>query len=314
MLTALAVELQQKLTLERLLQLVVQRSARLVDAPRVSIRLFDETRTRLVARCRAGDPLHLSPVVDFALGEGLIGWIAQNARPLRTGNAEKDARFHPRSDIKEPLASFLGVPLMAGESCIGVLSANSRRRNHFTAEHEQMLTLLAAMSAPHVEMARLARIAQLDPLTGVLNRHALELALPNSPPVPLAVALCDVDRFKAVNDDHGHAAGDIVLRGVATQLASSLRGGDTVLRYGGEEFLLVLPGADLEQASSVAERARRMLEAQPFPLGGASVRVTASFGVAERNTDEDRDALMARADQALYAAKQAGRNRVELAR
>ena len=316
-LTALAVELQQRRTLEELLLLLVQRSAMLVDTPRASVRLFDANRQRLFAKVRAGEPLHVNPTAEFGKGQGLVGWVAEHCKALRTGDAEKDPRFVARPDMVEPMCSFLGVPLLAQQNCIGVLCATSQRRDHFTPHHEQLLTLLAALCAPYVEMARLARLAHMDPLTGVHNRNGLETLVPDTngaSHIPMALALCDLDRFKNVNDEHGHLAGDDVLRMVAMLLSSATRAGDAVVRYGGEEFLLVLPGADLANAAIVAERARELLESREIDAGSTSVRVTGSFGVAERRAGEQRISVLARADEALYRAKQAGRNRIVLAR
>jgi diguanylate cyclase (GGDEF)-like protein len=179
--------------------------------------------------------------------------------------------------------------------------------------------VLAALCAPQVELARVARLAQVDPLTGVLNRRGLDLAFPEvAMPAggedgivrPLSVAMADVDHFKEINDAHGHATGDEVLRKVAALVSGVLRAGDAVVRYGGEEFLLILPGVELARALVVAERARASAEGSHFFAGGSQLRVTLSIGVAERGPGERRDALIERADRAMYVAKQAGRNRV----
>ena len=160
----------------------------------------------------------------------------------------------------------------------------------------------------------LSRLAMLDPLTGVFNRRGLDVLLPARDERLTALAICDLDRFKRINDEHGHAAGDEVLRRVAHLLGSVLRAGDGVLRWGGEEFLLVLPGVELGRAQRIVERARAWVEHEPIELSsGRVLSVTISVGVAERRPAEPRDAAIARADEALYLAKDRGRNRVELA-
>jgi diguanylate cyclase (GGDEF)-like protein len=313
-LTLLAKELTLRPSFEDTLQAVVERAVDLVGVSRASIRILDPTRTQLIAVARTGERLH-DEVQEFQVGEGLIGWIAEHGKPLRTGDAPSDPRFDPRPGRSEKLRSVLGVPLLSGERCVGVLSAASSQPHYFTADHERLFALVAAIAAPWVEVARLTRISRFDPLTGILNRRGLDethgAGGPNGN--ALTVVMVDLDHFKRVNDEHGHPAGDQVLRVVAERLAESVRAGDAVVRYGGEEFLLVLPGSRLENGRAVAERARRALCERPIEIPGATLTVTGSFGVAERRGEEDRDALVGRADTALYAAKEAGRNRVEVA-
>jgi diguanylate cyclase (GGDEF)-like protein len=312
LIAALARELSQKQPLEALLQRTVDCAAQIVSAPRASVRLFDATRTRLIASCRSGEPLH-RVAGEFRVGEGLMGWIAEHSSPLRTGDAAADPRFAKRDDVREPIGSFLGVPLTSGAVCFGVISAVNPRRDAFTDAHEQLLSTLAGLCAPHLEMARLARLAAIDPLTGVYNRRGLDIVLPEHSAGVVSVAMCDLDRFKAINDSFGHAAGDEVLRRVARLLANVMRLGDGVVRWGGEEFLLVLPGVELERARRVVERARSWVENEPIAVDGTPLPVTISIGVAERRPNESRLQLIARADEALYVAKHSGRNRVELA-
>lgn len=158
--------------------------------------------------------------------------------------------------------------------------------------------------------------ADLDALTGALTRGAGEreldraLELADARAEPFALLLVDVDRFKAVNDTHGHAVGDRVLAGVAEALRACVRAGDLVVRWGGEEFLVALPGLDVAVARRVAERVRTEVAARDEAGVPA---VTASIGLAARRPGEALDALVARADVALYAAKEAGRDRVRLA-
>lgn len=128
------------------------------------------------------------------------------------------------------------------------------------------------------------------------------------PTVPFSVLIVDADRFKQVNDTWGHNQGDIVLRGVAQHIQGQLRHIDTLARWGGEEFAVLLPQTDLEAAHLVAGRICRSLAQNVFERVG---RVTASFGVAMYQTGESASALLGRADEALYCAKRNGRNRVE---
>jgi diguanylate cyclase (GGDEF)-like protein len=159
------------------------------------------------------------------------------------------------------------------------------------------------------------RQARVDGLTGLANRRAssdalqAEAARAERLGTPLSVVLADLDAFKDVNDAHGHAVGDQVLRTFADVLRETLRESDVAGRWGGEEFLLLLPGADEDGAAQLAERVRDGLSARSIP-GTAGLRVTASFGVAERIPDSTTEQLVGAADGALYRAKRAGRNRV----
>jgi len=162
------------------------------------------------------------------------------------------------------------------------------------------------------------QMAITDGLTGLYNRRYMETHLDalmeraRERERPLAMLLVDIDFFKSVNDTYGHDAGDDVLREFAERLRASVRGIDLACRFGGEEFVVIMPDADLGVASTVAERLRGRIATPPFRLGsGATLDITISIGVAGRNPGErNGDVLLKRADQALYRAKRDGRNRV----
>ena len=159
------------------------------------------------------------------------------------------------------------------------------------------------------------RQARTDELTGLPNRRALDEAIAATFSAaersgrPFAIVMADVDRFKAMNDTFGHAAGDAILTGFAERLRAALRVPDCAYRYGGEEFCLVLPDTDAAGAHALAERAR---ERTALPASARMHALTASFGVAAWQPGDAVDSLFGRADRALYRAKKAGRNRVEL--
>lgn len=167
--------------------------------------------------------------------------------------------------------------------------------------------------------AELERQSQTDALTGVCNRRAfdaqlaVELARARRYHTPLSLVMIDLDRFKQLNDRHGHPAGDEVLRRLGALLESEKRAGDLVCRYGGEEFAALLPHTGAQDALAWAERVRARLADEPIPIPAGQVRVTASFGVAERAAGDDAGTLVQAADQALYEAKGTGRNRSVLA-
>jgi two-component system cell cycle response regulator len=161
-------------------------------------------------------------------------------------------------------------------------------------------------------------MAITDALTGLYNRRYMETHVGTlveqaaTRGKPLTVLVLDIDYFKSINDGHGHDAGDDVLREFALRIRKSIRGIDLACRYGGEEFVVVMPETDLAVATMVAERLRRRIASEPFLIqkGARSVEVTISIGIAALGSGDNAASVLKRADQALYRAKRDGRNRV----
>ncbi len=172
----------------------------------------------------------------------------------------------------------------------------------------------------HLELQAARHAAETDGLTGVLNRRAIEARLRAACSdaarlhQDLAILFIDLDHFKAINDRHGHAAGDVCLQRAVLPIRAELRAGDGLGRWGGEEFVVLLPGADVASARAVAERIRQRLAELTIPVAGGELRLTASIGIAAPGQGgADADALLRAADAAVYRAKANGRNRVESA-
>jgi diguanylate cyclase (GGDEF)-like protein len=167
-------------------------------------------------------------------------------------------------------------------------------------------------------MRRIAELARTDALTGVLSRGNFLasgqriLTRCSRDGRPCGMVMLDVDRFKDVNDRYGHSAGDQALRSIAVALTNCLRPGDLIGRYGGEEFAVILPGADAAAAGVIAERARLSVGALPADWAPGHAGMTVSGGIAIATESDDLNDLLMRADRALYRAKNAGRNRMEL--
>ena len=214
----------------------------------------------------------------------LYGWVVH--RQLRHG---------VRASVQ---ASLLNEDLMA---------ANMRAANALDAlkrEHRQLQQALQTIE----------RMAHVDELTQLPNRRAAMAALKQLVDAnqPAALVLLDVDHFKQVNDTYGHHAGDAVLRGVAERMLACLRQEDLLARFGGEEFVVILPDTEPADAASLAQRLCDTLAAQALPIEGGSLLVTASFGVTPHRHGEALHGWLARADAAMYQSKHAGRNRVTL--
>jgi diguanylate cyclase (GGDEF)-like protein len=201
------------------------------------------------------------------------------------------------------------------------LERQRNARNVLIGVSALVLVLLAASigryRAKQRENRLLDRLSRTDPLTGLANRRALLESIDREAKrsargaAPPALVLLDVDHFKRFNDEHGHDAGDEVLVEVAGALRRSVREVDEVARWGGEEFLVLLPGCELAEATEVAGRAAAEIRRISLERAGKTLRVTATLGVTTLGPDEPVDSALRRADEALYAGKQSGRDRVE---
>lgn len=181
-----------------------------------------------------------------------------------------------------------------------------------------LMTMQRILAESRAHEARAQHLATRDELTGLLNRRAFnalarrDLARALRQQHPLCLAFIDLDHFKRLNDNHGHSYGDQVLRAFAASWQAQLRATDALARYGGEEFVLLLPDTDLEDALGLLGRARTAVTAAVVVAGSAPVALTFSVGLAQAVAGDDFDSLLGRADQALYRAKTAGRDRVEV--
>ncbi|WP_254424050.1 diguanylate cyclase [Thalassospira marina] len=189
------------------------------------------------------------------------------------------------------------------------------------AEYDAMALRAESFFAQIRRLERAFRTARsdVDPLTGAYNRQTMmsDLEIERERAIrtksAAAIALVDLDHFKSVNDTHGHQAGDLVLQTIAGILQSHVRPFDKVYRYGGEEFLICLPNADMRQTARILERLRRVIEASPVTLtNGISLPITTSIGAAPILQDRQIGQIIEKADRALYAAKEGGRNRVRV--
>jgi len=193
------------------------------------------------------------------------------------------------------------------DSLSEILKANERLQ-------EQLASAEGQLQRQAAELEEQTTVARTDALTSLFNRRALDdeinrrMAEWQRRQSVFTLVMIDVDHFKKFNDTHGHQAGDEVLRGVGAVLAKTMREMDMVARFGGEEFAVVLPATNLSEGRRAAERARRCIEESVFTFGKTQLRVNASVGVAEVIDVDNMGTLVKRADEALYAAKKAGRN------
>lgn len=222
----------------------------------------------------------------------------------------KNIRFHGKLISQNHLllgliTCWIGLAL----SWLGIAGVTlNRQLDH---SHQDNLLLRQINNALELETKELTGQAYVDPLTGALNRQGLRAALIESSSMlanPMAIVFADIDHFKAVNDNFGHSVGDAVLQDFARLLRTRIRAGDKLVRWGGEEFLIVCTGTDALQAVQLANKLRHALHSHTWSNGLA---VTASFGVTQRRLNEDIGDVIKRADEKLYVAKANGRDRIE---
>lgn len=309
-------ELDPGILLARIAELICH----LIDARACSVMLLDADRKRLLAKAAYGLRTEQMNSLSFRIGEGVAGWVAEHGQPALIHDVTQDPRFIALPAGQAQIASMICVPLIARGERVGVVTATSPTPNAFDTNNLELIRFIAMTIALDIENVRLHRVAVTDPLTGAYNREFLLQRLPQEIEAAadrdraLSVAMVDVDHFKTVNDQYGHGIGDVVLSEVARRLRSAIRAGDLLVRYGGEEFLAVLPKADAGRAWEVGERMRQRVCERAFEVGdGKALLLRVSVGVAQWHTGERMPELIDRADSALYSAKDHGRNRVEVA-
>ncbi|MBS1196242.1 MAG: diguanylate cyclase [Proteobacteria bacterium] len=235
-------------------------------------------------------------------------------------------------EILKDLRTFAILPIRKHGKPVGVLWLGSLRRSNALStkqlvliqhlcdflgsiiDNAQVYTMLTSLEN---QVVTLDKLASHDRLTGLHNFGSFEIEINKRlqafhrhiKPSPMALILCDIDHFKRFNDTHGHPAGNEVLQEIARRITDSVRESDFVARYGGEEFTILLNRCDLKTAVQRAERIRLAIMSEPFYIGDKKHSITLSLGCAEARQSDDVASLIARSDQALYAAKEGGRNR-----
>jgi len=304
--------------------LAVKTAVHVFAPAQVALFLARPGHKRLALTDGVGLPATLPVGIEVEYGHGRVGYVAQ-ARLAMDDADFKMATSLVRRQIdatsQRDLASDLVAPIESEEGLIGVLSVGgvTRRAGH-AKRLLKMVADLSGLAYSYVTKLRLTEhAADIDGLTGTLNKRAFqrrlgeEIHLAERQHQPLSLLLLDIDHFKNYNDTSGHLEGDEVLRRIGSLLRAGVREDDAVARYGGEEFVILYPSATKAQALKAAEAVRQAVEAERFTHGARQPlgRVTISGGVATFPEDSRSSVdLIRAADQALYEAKAAGRNRI----
>jgi diguanylate cyclase (GGDEF)-like protein len=312
--------LNASLALDDVLRTLAREAALAVDAEMTGVYLGNaETGGVATAGHDVPDGWH---GLTLSAHEGAAGQVLATGRPYMTNDYVGDAE-RPVPDVLRRYQAALAVPMTWNDELKGALSVGWTQPRRIEPDDVRTLEAiadLATVACYHAETyAEVQQAARTDALTGLLNHGAMqvrlreEIARAQRDDAALSCVILDLDDFKRVNDSRGHQAGDELLRGVADLLRAELRPYDQVARYGGDEFVLLLPGSDEATACQVAERVRDAVAAEAEPGSRLELAGACSLGVAQWYEPLDAAALLERADRALMLAKRTGKGRVAVA-
>jgi diguanylate cyclase (GGDEF)-like protein len=308
------------LNMDKISKVLISRLPLLLNVGYFTLFLYDKDKSKLNLVC------HNHPKINDSLSISLSSsLVMKNA--VKSGSYILEDDFYnskyyegTRNSLFKK-KSFLTIPLMVGNETMGVLNLNEIKDDSFIKNNLTNILNMADFISLSIGNAVLyeqaKKVAVTDALTGIANRSNMEMALTNEFErskrynAPLSVIFLDIDNFKGVNDTYGHQKGDDVLVAVASLLQKFCRTNDVAARYGGEEFLMLLPHSNAQGAFKIAERVREEVMKITFYGNGSPFSVTVSCGVTELNKDfmKNTDQLVAAVDQALYDAKNGGRNK-----
>jgi len=311
----------------KVIELVVEKIRELIPSEAWSLMMVDEEKQELVFEAAVGAKARDVSAVRLKIGEGVAGWVAQCGKPAIVNDAPRDPRFSPRVDTRTQFEtrSILCAPLVSRGRTIGVLEIINKQGGPFTRADLQLVLTLVEPCAIAIENAilfqRTEQLTITDDLTRLFNSRYLNLYLGREIKrckrhgIPLSVIFLDLDGFKGINDQYGHLAGSGTLTEVGGILAEGVRESDILARYGGDEFVVVLPETPASGALVIAERLRRAIEEHRFlEPQGIAARISASFGIS---TYPDHalspEGLIQKADQAMYRVKEREKNGIEVA-
>jgi len=306
------------------LQTILRNAMDLMQMPAGSIALYDDSLSQMTLHAHAGMSATFTEKSRWRvkLG-GLTHRILAEGRIFAVEDTAVTDFFNNPIALAEGIRSLVAVPLKIKDKIVGILYVDDFVARGFAEDRLRLLPILASFAAMSIENARLhekmSRLACTDGLTGLYNHRQFkemikdELVRATRYHKPLSLVMFDIDDFKQFNDTYGHPNGDKVLVAVAEILQATLREYDLAFRYGGEEFIVILPETGFEMALAAAERARRSIEDDSARyLQGITARgVTVSVGVATYPRDaRDADGLLKTVDDLLYRAKALGKNQI----
>jgi len=311
----------------KVIELIMAKIQQLIPSEAWSMLMVDEEKQELTFELALGEKGRDVSSFRVKMGEGIAGWVAQTGKPTIVNDTSRDPRFARRFDSQTQFQtrSILCAPLISRGRTIGVVQVINKRGGKFTqAELEVLLTLVEPCAIAIENAILFQRTEQLtitDDLTKLFNSRYLNLYISREIKrckrhgIPLSVIFLDLDGFKSVNDAYGHLAGSRTLTEVGGILVEAVRESDILARYGGDEFVVVLPETPPSGALVIAERIRKAIESHSFLKDqGLEARISASFGIASYPDHAlTPEGLIQKADQAMYRVKERDKNGIEVA-
>jgi diguanylate cyclase (GGDEF)-like protein len=298
-----------------------------INCDRITISLGNHDNTKGVVKRAWGKNAEDFMAMGFDVqGKSLVGLLyVKNMAFSRNFSEDRyEARYDESEPVSEEFQSFLAFPIGV-DHCKGGVLLESVHKDAFSESNQDLLSRIATSAGLAIEklliFEQAKTLATHDGLTGLLNHRQFQISLKDEITRsiryndPLSLVLCDIDFFKKVNDTHGHQFGDIVLKEISKKLGDNIRESvDIAARYGGEEFALILVKTDGKNAGETVDRIRQSIAGSVYKTAhGEDIHVTMSFGIAVYGLHAKQiDALISKADKALYRAKENGRNRVEI--
>lgn len=318
--------LTSSLDLNEILKVVMEKISIILEPKNWSLLFVDEDADELRFEIAVGEGAEKIKNLRLKIGEGVAGWVAREKKPLLIADVSKDPRFSKKADdvSKFVTRSIVCVPLITRGKCLGVIELiNKVEDGNFGPEDLILLTTMADYTAIAIENARFfSKIQELtitDDLTKLYNQRFLqsrldyEIERARRFDYALSLIFLDLDHFKDVNDTYGHLAGSKLLKEAARLISGMIRTTDMACRYGGDEFLILLPETSKKNAIVLAEKMRSAISSHIFlSEDGINATLSGSFGVASYPVDaHNKNDIIQKADHAMYRVKNASRNAVQ---
>jgi diguanylate cyclase (GGDEF)-like protein len=312
---------------KKVIELIMAKIQQLIPSEAWSMLMVDEDKQELTFELALGEKGKDVSGFRVKVGEGIAGWVAQTGKPAIVNDTSKDPRFAGKFDTKTQFRtrSILCAPLISRGRTIGVVEIINKLDGKFTQSDLEVLLTLVEPCAIAIENAilfqRTEQLTITDDLTKLFNSRYLNVYISREIKrckrhgIPLSIIFLDLDGFKGVNDQYGHLAGSRTLTEVGSILVQAVRESDILARYGGDEFVVVLPETPPDGALVIAERIRKAIESHCFLADqGLEARISASFGIASYPDHAlTPEGLIQKADQAMYRVKERDKNGIEVA-